>query len=127
VVALAGLRLVRAARPPSRPRARRRSRPLAVRERRPTCGGSPLPSTTIGVSSASAAIRRTALPEIGKSQPSQAAGAPGSPRSAPVHVLVNGSAVSEDPRQIPLTPHAVIQLSVGGDVPFQPFSSPTGL
>jgi hypothetical protein len=54
-------------------------------------------------------------------------GVVGPARSAPVHVLVNGSAMSEDPRQIPLTPHAVIQLNVGGDVPFQPFSFPPGL
>lgn len=39
----------------------------------------------------------------------------------------NGARFSGDPRSIPLTAHAVIQLEVGGDSPARPFDFPAGL
>jgi hypothetical protein len=44
-----------------------------------------------------------------------------------VFAYVNGQRYSGDPRQIALTPHAVIQLDVGRDVPPQPYTFPQGL
>jgi hypothetical protein len=35
--------------------------------------------------------------------------------------------VGGDPRDIPLTAHAVVQLDVGTVVPFRPYSFPPGL
>jgi len=41
-----------------------------------------------------------------------------------VTAYVNGQRYSGDPRQIPLTPHAVIQLNVGTDVAPKPYTFP---
>jgi hypothetical protein len=42
-------------------------------------------------------------------------------------VYVDGEPYQGDPAAVILTKHKVIQLDVGGDVPFVPFSFPTGL
>ena len=47
--------------------------------------------------------------------------------SGVVFAYVNGQRYSGDPRQIRLTPHAVIQLEVGRDVPPQPYTFGSGL
>jgi len=47
--------------------------------------------------------------------------------SGVVFAYVNGQRYSGDPRQIQLTPHAVIQLEVGRDVPPQPYTFGSGL
>lgn len=44
-----------------------------------------------------------------------------------VTAYLTGQKFSGDPRSIPLTSHAVIQLDVGGDVPPAPFAFPPGL
>jgi hypothetical protein len=49
------------------------------------------------------------------------------PAHGPVTALVDGAVAGGDPRDIPLTAHAVVQLDVGTPVPFQPFSFPPGL
>jgi hypothetical protein len=49
------------------------------------------------------------------------------PAKGAVTVYVNGSRYSGDPRTIPLTAHATIQLDVGKDVPFAAFTFPSGL
>jgi hypothetical protein len=49
------------------------------------------------------------------------------PARGPVTALVDGAVVGGDPRDIPLTAHAVVQLDVGTAVPFQPYSFPPGL
>lgn len=49
------------------------------------------------------------------------------PATGPVIAYVNGQRWTGDPRAIPLTAHAVIQLDVGQDVPPQPFTFPAGL
>jgi hypothetical protein len=49
------------------------------------------------------------------------------PAPGPVTALVNGVVVAGDPRAIPLTAHAVIQLDVGAVVPFQAYRFPAGL
>jgi len=43
-----------------------------------------------------------------------------------VYAYVNGQRYGGDPRDIPLTPHAVIQLDVGTDTAPQPFTFPAG-
>jgi hypothetical protein len=43
-----------------------------------------------------------------------------------VVAYVNGQRYQGDPRQIPLTAHAVIQLDVGTDVPPRPYTFPSG-
>ena len=43
-----------------------------------------------------------------------------------VIAYVNGQRYQGDPRQIPLTAHAVIQLDVGTDVPPRPYTFPSG-
>ena len=48
------------------------------------------------------------------------------PASGTVTVLVNGSQYSGDPRAVPLSSHAVIQLNVGTNVPFQHYVFPAG-
>lgn len=48
------------------------------------------------------------------------------PASGAVTVLVNGSQYSGDPRAVPLTQHAVIQLDVGTATPFKSYSFPAG-
>lgn len=48
------------------------------------------------------------------------------PASGTVTVLVNGSQYSGDPRAVPLSSHAVIQLNVGANVPFQHYVFPAG-
>lgn len=49
------------------------------------------------------------------------------PASGAVTVLVNGSPYSGDPRAVPLSSHAVIQLDVGpNNVPFQHYTFPAG-
>ena len=48
------------------------------------------------------------------------------PANGAVTVLVNGSPYSGDPRAVPLGSHAVIQLNVGSDVPFQHYVFPAG-
>ena len=48
------------------------------------------------------------------------------PASGTVTVLVNGSQYSGDPRAVPLGSHAVIQLNVGTNVPFQHYVFPAG-
>jgi len=47
--------------------------------------------------------------------------------SGVVFAYVNGQRYSGDPRQIQLTPHAVIQLDVGRDVPPQAYTFASGL
>jgi hypothetical protein len=49
------------------------------------------------------------------------------PATGSVIAYVNGQKYTGDPSKIPLTPHAVIQLNVGKDVAFAPFSFPSGL
>jgi hypothetical protein len=49
------------------------------------------------------------------------------PARGPVTVLVNGAAVSGDPRAVILNAHDVIQLDVVALVPFQPYRFPAGL
>ena len=49
------------------------------------------------------------------------------PARGPVTALVDGVVVAGDPRDIPLTAHAVVQLDVGTVVPFRPYSFPPGL
>ena len=49
------------------------------------------------------------------------------PASGPVIAYVNGQRYQGDPRQIPLTPHAVIQLDVGQDVPPASYTFAPGL
>jgi len=44
-----------------------------------------------------------------------------------VIAYVNGQRWTGDPRQIPLTRHAVIQLNVGTDVAPRPFTFPSDL
>lgn len=48
------------------------------------------------------------------------------PASGTVTVLVNGSQYSGDPRAVPLSSHAVIQLNVGTNVAFQHYVFPAG-
>ena len=48
------------------------------------------------------------------------------PATGAVTVLVNGSQYSGDPRAVPLTQHAVIQLDVGSATPFKSYSFPAG-
>ena len=49
------------------------------------------------------------------------------PARGQVFVYLNGKRFSGDPRSVPLTAHALIQLSVGKDVAAQPFVFPSGL
>ena len=49
------------------------------------------------------------------------------PASGTVIVYVNGQKYTGDPSKIELTPHEVIQLDVGKDVAFQPYSFASGL
>jgi hypothetical protein len=49
------------------------------------------------------------------------------PATGSVIAYVNGQKYSGDPSQIPLTPHAVIQLDVGQDVAPQPYTFASGL
>lgn len=49
------------------------------------------------------------------------------PVSGALTAYVNGQRYTGNPRDIPLTPHALIQLDVGVDVAPQPFSFPSGL
>jgi hypothetical protein len=49
------------------------------------------------------------------------------PARGPVTALVDGAVIGGDPRDIPLTAHAVVQLDVGALVPFQPYAFPRGL
>jgi hypothetical protein len=49
------------------------------------------------------------------------------PATGPVTALVDGVVVGGDPRDIPLTAHAVVQLDVGTVVPFRPYSFAPGL
>jgi hypothetical protein len=49
------------------------------------------------------------------------------PATGPVTALVDGVVVGGDPRDIPLTAHAVVQLDVGTIVPFRPYSFAPGL
>ena len=44
-----------------------------------------------------------------------------------VTAYVDGNRFDGDPRSIPLNAHAVIQLNVGTDVPFRPYTFPQGL
>lgn len=44
------------------------------------------------------------------------------PDTGPVTAYLNGQRFTGDPRTIPLTSHAVIQLNVGTDVPPQPYT-----
>lgn len=48
------------------------------------------------------------------------------PASGAVTVLVNGSQYSGEPRAVPLTQHAVVQLDVGSATPFNSYSFPAG-
>ena len=48
------------------------------------------------------------------------------PATGAVTVLVNGSPYSGDPRSVPLSSHAVIQLNVGTNVPFLHYTVPAG-
>lgn len=48
------------------------------------------------------------------------------PASGALTVLVNGSPYSGDPRAVPLSSHAVIQLNVGTSVAFQHYTFPAG-
>ena len=48
------------------------------------------------------------------------------PASGTLIVYVNGQRYTGDPQQITLTPHELIQLDVGTDVPPQPFTFPPG-
>jgi hypothetical protein len=49
------------------------------------------------------------------------------PAHGPVTASVDGVRISGDPRRIPLTAHAVIQLDIGTPVPPRPFTFPAGL
>ena len=49
------------------------------------------------------------------------------PAHGTVIVYVNGARFAGDPRSVPLTAHAVIQLDVGADTPPAPFDFPAGL
>ena len=49
------------------------------------------------------------------------------PATGSVITYVNGQKYTGDPSQIPLTPHAVIQLDVGKDVSPQPYTFASGL
>jgi hypothetical protein len=49
------------------------------------------------------------------------------PAQGPVTALVDGAVVGGDPRDIPLTAHAVVQLDVGTPIPFQAYAFPPGL
>jgi hypothetical protein len=49
------------------------------------------------------------------------------PAHGAVTAYLNGQRFTGDPRSIPLTAHAVIQLNVGGDVAPQGFDFPSGL
>lgn len=49
------------------------------------------------------------------------------PATGSVIAYVNGQKYTGDPSQIPLTPHAVIQLDVGKDVAPQPYTFASGL
>lgn len=49
------------------------------------------------------------------------------PATGSVIAYVNGQKYTGDPSQIPLTPHAVIQLDVGKDVSPQPYTFASGL
>lgn len=49
------------------------------------------------------------------------------PASGTVIVYVNGQKYTGDPSKIELTPHEVIQLDVGKDVAFQPYTFASGL
>lgn len=46
------------------------------------------------------------------------------PAKGDVKVLVDGKPFTGDPRDVPITPHGVIQLNVGRDVEFQPYDFP---
>ena len=48
------------------------------------------------------------------------------PASGAVTVFVNGTQFSGDPRTVPLSSHAVIQIDVGTVVPFVPYTFPAG-
>lgn len=48
------------------------------------------------------------------------------PAQGPVITYVNGQRSSTDPQDVPLLPHARIQLNVGGDVPPYQFDFPPG-
>lgn len=48
------------------------------------------------------------------------------PASGTVTVVVNGSTYSGDPRSVPLSQHAVIQINVGTAVPFHAYTFPAG-
>jgi hypothetical protein len=48
-------------------------------------------------------------------------------KGAPVHAFLDGGLVNGDPHSIPLGPHSVIQLDVGDETPFQPYTFPQGL
>jgi hypothetical protein len=49
------------------------------------------------------------------------------PATGSVTAFVNGKRFTGDPKSIPLTAHAVIQLDVGKVVPFQPYAFPSDL
>ncbi len=49
------------------------------------------------------------------------------PATGPVTTVVNGTTYTKDPRTVPLTAHAVIQLSVGTVVPFKNYTFADGL
>ena len=49
------------------------------------------------------------------------------PATGSVIAYVNGQKYTGDPSQIPLTPHAVIQLDVGKDVAAAPYTFASGL
>jgi hypothetical protein len=49
------------------------------------------------------------------------------PARGPVTALVDGVVVGGDPRNIPLTAHAVVQLDVGTVVPFRTYAFPPAL
>jgi hypothetical protein len=49
------------------------------------------------------------------------------PAQGAVTAYLNGQRFSGDPRSIPLTAHALVQLDVGTDVTPKPFSFPAGL
>jgi hypothetical protein len=48
------------------------------------------------------------------------------PATGPVTVFVNGSTFTGDPRSVPLSQHAVIQIDVGTAVPSKPYTFPAG-
>ena len=49
------------------------------------------------------------------------------PNNGTVTVFVNGSRYSGEPRSVPLSKHAVIQIDVGTVVPFHPYTFPAGV